>query len=275
MKKKQYESFAGRLTRKVVLTVLVIMMIISLLVFLVAASGMLVFSKEHYSDITDNAQSHMDLVMSKVEVSTENIMDELSWHLETPELVISTMQYELNTNRHIYGCGIGFVPDYYPEQGRWFEPYALNEGGEINMKIIGSETHDYFQSEWYRKGLVSPEGIWSNPYLDSDGGGTVLCTYARQLKDPNGEVVGVFGADLSLDELSALIVENVKEENEGTPFFDVKPDDSSLQIYCFIIGPDGDYIVHPDKERILKTNFYDYAEGPDEAVLIGHILDVA
>ena len=36
------------------------------------------------------------------------------------------MEYELKANHHIYGCGIGFVPDFYPQEGRWFEPYALN-----------------------------------------------------------------------------------------------------------------------------------------------------
>jgi len=49
------------------------------------------------------------------------------------------MEYELKANRHIHGCGLGFVPDYYPEEGRWLEPYAFNEGDKITMKVIGSE----------------------------------------------------------------------------------------------------------------------------------------
>ena len=259
--KKRFDSFAGRLTRVVVITVFVIMTIISILVFLVSTSGLLAYSKTHYSDIMDKARGNLALVMSKVEVSAENIIDELSWHLATPELVASTLQYELNTNRHIYGCGIGFVPDYYPEQGRWYEPYAIVESDSITVRNIGSGAHDYLKAAWYTDGLESAEGVWSNPYLDKDGGGTVLCTFSRPVKDPEGKVAGVFGADISLDELSVLIIDNVRSENEEDVIFSVSPDETGLQIYCFILGPDGDYIAHPEKGRILKTNFYDYAKG--------------
>ena len=134
--KKRLHSFPGRLTRSVVITVLVTMTIISVFVFLVAASGILVFSRAHYSDILEKANRDLALAMSKVEISADNIIDELCWHLATPELVLSTMEYELNVNRHIYGCGLGFVEDFYPSVGRWYEPYALNDGNGITLKII-------------------------------------------------------------------------------------------------------------------------------------------
>ena len=260
--KKSIESFANRLTRNVVFTVLVIMAIISVLVYIVATSGILGFSKAHFSDIMDKAKGDMAQIMGMVEVSADNIIDELCWHLATPELVLSTLQYELNVNRHIYGCGIGFVPDFYPQEGRWYEPYALNQNDGITMKIIGSQKHDYFHAEWYQKGLVTPEGVWSNPYLDQEGGETVLCTYARPIvMQPDGGIAGVFGADISLDGLSERILDLINRENEHSPFRKLEPKNPKNPIYCFIIGPDGDYIVHPDQDRILKTNFYDYAVG--------------
>ena len=240
------------------------MTIISVFVFLVAASGILVFSKAHYSDILEKANRDLALTMSKVEVSADNIIDELCWHLATPELVLSTMEYELNVNRHVYGCGIGFVEDFYPAVGRWYEPYALNDGGKITMKIIGSEAHDYFQAEWYTKGLASPEGVWSTPYLDDEGGETVLCTFSRRVvMEPEKEIAGVFGADLSISGLAALIQESIRKENEESIFYVPAKDAPEQRIYCFIIGPDGDYIAHPDPDRILKTNFYDFATGKD------------
>ena len=262
--KKRLDSFSGRLTRTVVITVLVTMTIISVSVSLVAASGILVLSKAHYSHILEKANRDMALTMSKVEVSADNIIDELCWHLATPELVLSTMAYELNVNRHVYGCAIGFVEDLYPSVGRWYEPYALNDGGKITMKIIGSETHDYFQSDWYTKGLASPEGVWSIPYLDEDGGETVLCTFSRRVvMEPEKEIAGVFGADLSISGLASLIQESIRKENEESIFYAPVQDNPKQRIYCFIIGPDGDYIAHPDQNRILKTNFYDFATGKD------------
>ena len=262
--KKRLHSFSGRLTRSVVITVLVTMTIISVFVFLVAASGILVFSRAHYSDILEKANRDLALAMSKVEISADNIIDELCWHLATPELVLSTMEYELNVNRHIYGCGLGFVEDFYPPVGRWYEPYVLNDEGRITLKIIGSETHDYFQAEWYIKGMASPKGSWSNPYLDEDGGETVLCTFSRPVvMEPEKEIAGVFGADLSINGLASLIQESIRKENEESIFYVPVQDDPGQRIYCFIIGPDGDYIAHPDPNRILKANFYDYAAGQD------------
>ena len=259
---KGKESFSSRLTRRVVFTVLVIMTIISVFVFFVASAGILVFSKAHYSDIMDKAQGNMSLIMSKVEVSADNIIDELSWHLANPEEVTETLEYELNVNRHINGCGMGFVPDFFQQEGRWFEPYALNTGDEIIMKTIGSDTHDYFNAEWYTQAIENPEGVWSNPYLDNEGAGTILCTYSRiVLQQPEGILAGVFGADISLEELSSMIVSIDARENEDSPFSQLTPENSNLDVYSFIIGPDGDFIAHPDKERILKTNIYDYATG--------------
>ena len=256
---KKLESFSDRLSRKVVLTVLVTMTIISVFVFILAAAGMFVFSKAHYSDIMDKAQGNMAMIMSKVEVSAENIIDELSWHVTSPEIVTETLEYELNTNRHIYGCGIAFVPEFFPGMGRWYEPYALNTEDGIEIKDIGSDSHDYFNAAWYTQGLESAEGVWSNPYLDNEGAGTVLCTFSRQVyKQPDGILAGVFGADISLGELSQQIEESIRKENEESPFLDMKTIDTDLTIYSFIIGPEGDFIAHPDESRILRTNFYDY-----------------
>lgn len=260
---RKFESFSGRLTRNVIITVLVTMIIISFVVFFVAAAGALVFSRVHYSDLMDKTKGTMALIMSKVEVSTTNIVDELSWHLASPEMVTETLKYEFNTNRHIDGCAIGFVEDFFPEKGRWFEPYVLNDGDEISLRDIGSETHDYFKAEWYTRGLASSEGVWSNPYLDEVGAGSLLCTFScRVLKQPEGTVAGVFGADLSLEELSDFIEETMVQENGSSPYVSSSlSKEEDHQIYCFIIGPSGDYIVHPDQARILRTNFYDYAVG--------------
>jgi sigma-B regulation protein RsbU (phosphoserine phosphatase) len=258
---KKFESFSKRLTRKVVFIVLVTMLIISIFLSLVSSARILVFSRTHYSDIMDKAQGNLAMVMSKVEVSADNIIDELSWHLSTPEIVISTLQYELNTNRHLKGCGLGFVPDYYPSQGRWFEPYALNADDSITVKDIGSESHDYHTSEWYMKAMGSPVGVWSNPYFDSDGAGALLCTYSRIVTDPDGKVAGVFGADISLDGVTNLIAEYIRFENRNSPYVKAGAEAKDLLITGFIIGPDGAYIAHPDTTRILKANYYDYAVG--------------
>lgn len=92
------------------------MAIISVLVFYVSVIGILMFNQVHYSDIMNNAKEKMTSMMNKVEVSSDNIVDELTWHLSTPEQVFSTIEYELNTNQHLYGAGVSFIPNYYPRK---------------------------------------------------------------------------------------------------------------------------------------------------------------
>lgn len=262
---KKFESFSKRVTRKVVFIVLVTMLSISIFLFFVASARMLVFSRVHYSDIMDKAQSNLAMVMSTVEVSADNIIDELSWHLSSPDIVSYTLQYELNTNRNLKGCGLGFVPNYFPSEGRWFEPYALNAVDTIIVRNIGSELHDYQNAEWYTKAMVSPLGVWSNPYYDNEGAGAVLCTYSRIVTDPQGGVAGVFGADISLEGLNKLVASYIKNENKNSSFVRAGENDRDLLVNGFIIGPDGNYICHIDSTRIFKANFYDYAVGKGAA----------
>ena len=81
--------------------------------------------------------------------------------------------------------------------------------------------------------------------------------------EPEKEIAGVFGADLSISGLASLIQESIQKENERSTLYAPAQDDPEQWIYCFIIGPDGEYIAHPDRGRILKTNFYDFATGKD------------
>ena len=239
------------------------MAIISVLVFYVSVIGILMFNQVHYSDIMNNAKEKMTSMMNKVEVSSDNIVDELTWHLSTPEQVFSTIEYELNTNQHLYGAGVSFIPNYYPQEGLLFEPYALRSKNGITLRDISSDTHDYTKAEWYLQGIESSKGVWSNPYFDPDGGGDILCTFSRQLLTPEGKVVGVFGIDMTLEELYTIVVDNFKKENEKSPIHSFIPKDSKYQIYSFIIAPDGTYIVHPDMNRTLITNFDNFATGKD------------
>ena len=78
------------------------------------------------------------------------------------------------------------------------------------------------------------------------------------IHDHKGKTVGVFIADVSLNWLKEQIDEIDEKNNdrrkEILSYFK-KPFDS----YSFIIGRNGDYIVHPDRKRILNENFFAYA----------------
>ena len=249
---KQLKSFSGRLTRTIIIIVLVIMTIISMLAFIVTAGGLYSSLKERFADAIGNISRIITANLDKVEITAANIADEVTWHIKTPELITSTLEYEIAVNNHLAGCGVGFVPDYFPEKGRWFEPYASFADGKSSVRDISSATHNYQEAEWYNSGLTSSEkGVWSRPYLDQDGAGTLLCTYAIPITSPEGKLAGVFGADMSLIWLANLL-EEIDERENKTELMPAVFGRWGGGIYSFILGPGGEYIAHPDKDRFLN-----------------------
>lgn len=89
-----------------------------------------------------------------------------------------------------------------PEKGHWYETYVGHQKGSDTLvtKQLGSEEHDYFQMEWFKRGMTSKEGFWSNPYFDNAGGKTYMVSYCCPVFDSADEVVGVICADVSISD---------------------------------------------------------------------------
>ena len=260
---KPLKSFSGRLTRTIVIIVLLTMAVIAIVAFIVTSSGLYSSLKDRFAESIENTSRNITANLEKVEISAVNIADEVTWHITSPEIVISTLKYEISVNRNLTGCGMAFVPDYFEEKGKWFEPYATFAGDSAYVRDIGSASHDYLQSEWFTSCLSAPGGVWSKPYLDKDGAGTLLCTYGIPITSPEGKLAGVLGADMSLIWLGGLLAEIDKRENkvESLPE-DI--DERKKGIFSFLLGPRGEYIVHPDRNRFLEGgNFFDYADPGD------------
>ena len=271
--KQTFHSFSERLTRSIILVMLLTMTLTSGLLVLFASRGTFSMMKDHYEDILSITNEQLEGMLNLVETSSVNNVDEIEQYLDQPDALFEVLASELSLNPHIVGLGIAFIPDYYPEKGRWFEPYASQLAhGRIETRQIGSASHDYFQSEWYIKGIESGDGYWSEPYYDEVGAKEMLCSYVIPLRENHdGEIVGVFCADMSLTGLT----ERVKEFNLGSNRHD---NFSVLDFilgditppYCFILGRNGDFLVHPDASRILHDNYFNHkgkSESPSYEII--------
>ena len=250
-------SFSGRITRRIVLSMLLLMSFISSLIYLFAQKEITDLTSVHYQDILETTNDKVEGMLDKVEVSAVNNLAEIQESLETPEEILNALEKELLLNPHIVGYGVGFNPDYYPEKGRWFEPYvARRDNGQIERLQIGSDQHDYLNAKWFRETLETGKGQWSDPYYDEAGAKTILCTFSAPVVDNEGNTVGVFGADIPLqwlyEELSRL-----NEQVNRKSYFRKRFDNE--RIYSFILGRDGVYIAHPEMERTLTGSYFDFA----------------
>ncbi|POD24183.1 chemotaxis protein [Pseudomonas avellanae] len=94
--------------------------------------------------------------------------------------------------------------------------------------------YDPRQRPWYKSTVDAGKTILSAPYLASVGG--LVVTIASPIKTA-GQVSGVAGGDLSLDTL-VKIINSVEFGGIG---------------YAFLVSGDGQIIVSPDKDQVMKN----------------------
>ena len=150
--------------------------------------------------------------LSKVEVTLNNMAWVVSDDLAKADSMFAIARSIVENNPTILGSSITFIPNYYPEKGYWFEPYAVRRATPFGTETIetvqlGSESHDYTKSEFYTVPLATNSGHWTEPYLDADGAKGMVTTYAVPVKDRSGKAVAVVDADISLEWLEKLIAE--------------------------------------------------------------------
>ena len=257
--KKYNQSFANRLTRKVMLNVLATMFIIVSIIFAIAYRALKSEANGRYEAIMHLVNEKLARILASEEISARNLFDEVYYSLDSPELVMKALEKEIKLNNYTQGYFMAFEPGYFPEYEKWFEPY-MNKNDE-HPRNIGSPTHDYFTKDWYIESKKSEFGIWSDPYYDDVGAFANICSLTMPIYDKRDSIVGVCGVDLSLDwlvnELQDIDLNSIKPEH--VPLFS----ESDTRIHSFIINRDGTYLAHPDKERVMNKNVLAYINQHD------------
>ena len=137
--------------------------------------------------------------LQAVHVAADNNRDEVERNLGSPEQVFEALEREISVN-HLMGCFAAFEPDYFKDQGRWFEAYVYYaDSTHIKRQQIGSPSHDYFNGPWYKKGIERNRedlGYLTSPYFDNSVDSNMYCSYVLPIFDRQNRKVGVYGFDL-------------------------------------------------------------------------------
>ena len=59
-----------------------------------------------------------------MEMNAENVYDEVAKHMESPQAVVAALGSKTSLNPDVIGYFAAFVPNYFPQEGRWFQPYV-------------------------------------------------------------------------------------------------------------------------------------------------------
>jgi HAMP domain-containing protein len=210
-------------------------------------------------------------VISDVFVAVTNNVYYLEHTLDNPDGHKATMERIVKSGTRIRSCGISFIEDYYPEKGHQFCPYAWRNAK--NPEITYSEdmndaSIDYLNTDWFTDFLEADSAQWSSPFYDRHEDTTPLSAYMVPIHDRTGSIVAVLGADISLDWLTNKMNEMDSTLNNNDMLMANK---FGLRSSSYIIFQDGRFITHPEKERILKDDFFSHIESCDGSDLEGLI----
>ena len=191
-------------------------------------------------------RAETELVMKAIIVkNTLKISENSLWghlwdmerNMEEPDSLYDVMEWVLRSHHNITGCGVAFLPGYFPQKGRLFEPYAFWDNGKIRKEQVASDKHDYTQKTFYKRVMAEDTSIWIDPYYDNITD-RIIVTYATPIHDNKNNVVAVFGIDVSTDILKDTL--NYRHLYPSS--------------YNILLTQSGELISAPDSKRVKYSN---------------------
>ena len=263
-KKKKFRPFSRRLTRRLVLTLFVVLSLLCTWIVMIGWAMVVIQTEMNYVNQLHLCREKIRQVMSDIHVATVNLVPEIEANLDRPDAISRITERMVRLNPNIRSCGISFVEGYYPQKGRAYCPYTLrNDSSEVEVRNPVTKNNNYLETEWFKQAIAADSGYWSKPFADGFDKKTPLVAYMVPIHDRERRTVAILGVDLSLEWLNDYM------GNADGSLLDYQDDGCSLSVvfgstYLFIIDKEGTYIMYPDKERILKENYFTRAkETPD------------
>ena len=258
----RFHSFAQRLSTFVSIAVVVVFTAIMLVYYNYTKDALLDSTIKRAQPLLQTAALQVAGKMNQVDVALSNNMwkVKLSNYKNVKSLEAGLLSVEeniLRSNSIIIGNGIGFIPNYIKEKGRWYFPYSSKVDGKINATIIDNADYDYFGMDWFLIPVRLNRDYWSEPYYDEGGGNIMMTTCVHIVRDDAGKTIGVLTADVSLDSLTHF-VESMKP---------LGPDS-----YSFMLSRHGYYLSNVDHSKIMNETVFitAFEEGSKSFEKAGH-----
>ena len=256
MEEKKYKhSFARRMTRRVMLVLLVMMSALGFLIYYITKELVVEISG---STVHNTIQTTGEIICSQmleVSVAVENNIFDIERNLGQPNEMQRITERIVKLNPRIRSCGISFIENYYPNKGHAFCPYTWKDDSlQVNTQK-GTPLGDYLESEWFKEAVAKDSAYWSKPFFDAHEKERPFVAYLQPIHDRQGRVVAILGADLSLEFMTDLLV---KQDSATTA------EGWIAVAQSYLLQHDGTYITHPEKKRILKANYFRHFQDADE-----------
>lgn len=202
--------------------------------------------KKTGESVVDAAAKQVDDIVDVVARATKSMDFVLKNRSSTDEDLFYVIKFLLSNNEELSGLSISFEPYLMDPKMEYYSPYCFKKDGEIRCEMLGSDSYDYFDMDWYEDAKVSGEAAWTDPYLDSDYSDVFIVSHSAPFfkKDGDREVFeGVVSADVSITWLQDMM-SKVALKSGG---------------YVFLISQKGDLITFPKAGYALEKNIWEMA----------------
>ena len=246
------KSISKRLTLRIMMVVLAMMSVIAGVVYVAVGEYMDDEAEKRFQIVVTRAHREVQRRLSEVYVANVNNVHEIERDIDDPDKLYDHLERIVRQNPYIVSCGLLFIPDYYPEKGRFFVPFATRDTADIvSVMRIDSVYHDYVEEDWYVERMESDSADWVDPYIENplltpQIEPRLLATHAIPVHNREGRPVAVLCSDISLEDMRN---EMLKKVRQGKKHYEQNVKHPS---YNCIIDRHGRYVLHPDKERMLK-----------------------
>ena len=246
------KSISKRLTLRIMMVVLTMMAVIAGVVYLTVSEYMDDEAEQRFQIVVTRAYREVQRRLSEVYVANVNNVHEIERDIDDPDRLYDHLERIVRQNPYIASCGLLFVPDYYPEKGRYFVPFATADTADVvSVMRIDSLYHDYNEEDWFVERLESDSADWVDPYFENPLLTThlaprLLVTHAIPIHNREGRPVAVLCSDISLEDMRNDMLQKVRQ---GKMHYEQNVEHPS---YNCIIDRHGRYVLHPDKDRMLR-----------------------
>ena len=281
MKQRKFHHFSRRLTKRLVLTLLIVMGLASFWVFAVGHTLLVDFKQKLNEDMLEISAEQVSRMASDVSAGALNLIPQVEESLDNPARLEMLLERILKQNPGMRSCGISFVENYYPQKGRSYVPYVYRrDSTHIEVVNHAMQKHNYQKDEWFVQGLQAEEGFWSEPFFEAnDTTKAPLVAYLHPIRNKQGRAVAVLGADLSIDSLymkmDAMDEEVFISGWSGNGDKDRRKERKTRKArwvpYSFLISQNGTFIVHPKKHRIVLDNIESMAKASEDTAAIASV----
>ena len=251
---KQTTNILSRKTRTtILLTVFAITLLLLLMAFWACRYCIKAEAHARYTGIMNVASEKIAKTVSGMEMNAMNVFDEVQKHMDSPEAVVAALQSKTELNPDVRGYFAAFEPEYFPEKGRWYEPYVhqTDTSSQFQMTQVGSARHDYTRSDWYIKAKELKMSFWSDPYYYYDGTSISghYCTFVEPIYDETGKLACVCGADMTFEWLTKEL-KQIDYGSKQDRLLNRYLPNKELNYYTVVLNSDGSCIAYPEGKRV-------------------------